>query len=85
MNKQRLLFSVALVLGTCSVAAAGCPNSPTAWVDPGGRPVPVYVYARAVQTCRLAAENFYAGAWQSRVVACMRKRGFRPVYHDVFC
>jgi hypothetical protein len=85
MNRQRLLLSVALVLATCSVAAAGCLNLPTAWVDPGGRPVPVYVYERAVQTCRLAAENFSGADWRSHVVACTRKRGFKPVYHDVFC
>jgi hypothetical protein len=85
MTQQRLLLSVALLLGTCSVAAAGCPNLPTAWVDPGGRPVPVYVYERAVQTCRLAAENFSGADWRSHIVACMRKRGFKPIYHDVFC
>ena len=58
MKKHRLLLSVALVLGTCSVATAGCPNLPTAWVDPGGRPLPVYVYENAVRTCRIAAEIF---------------------------
>jgi hypothetical protein len=85
MKKQTLLLGAAFVLGTTSVAAAGCLNLPTAWVDPGGRPVPVYVYERAVQTCRLAAESFSAGEWHSRIVACMRKHGFKPVYHDVFC
>ena len=85
MKKLRLLPGVALVLGTCCVAAAGCPNLPTAWVDPGGRPVPVYVYEGAVRMCRFAAENFSAGAWRSHVIACMRKHGFKPVYHDIFC
>ena len=85
MKKHRLLLSVALVLGTCSVATAGCPNLPTAWVDPGGRPVPVYVYENAVRTCRIAAENFSVAEWPSHVVTCMRKHGFKPVYHDTFC
>jgi hypothetical protein len=85
MNKRGLLLGAALVLGTCSVAAADCLNPPTAWVDPGGRSVPVYVYENAVQTCRLAAENFPAAAWRSHLLACMKKHGFKPVYHDIFC
>lgn len=83
--KKMLLLGVGLMLGTSSLAGATCPNLPVAWVDPGGRPVPATLYGSSVQTCRAVADDSSPGAWQLAFVACMRKHGFKPVYHGIFC
>lgn len=85
MNKCTLLLGVGLILGTSSAAGAACPNLPVAWVTPGGRPIADARYQRTVQTCGVAADYSSPGQWRLRFVACMRKHGFKPVYHDVFC
>jgi hypothetical protein len=83
--KQMLLVGVGLMLATNSGAGAACPNLPVAWVDPGGHPVPAALYEGAVQTCRAAADSSSPGDWRLAFVACMRKHGFKPVYHGIFC
>ena len=85
MKKHELLLVAALMLGTCSVAAADCDNFPSAWINRGGRPIPADVYDRAVQACRGAADFSAAGNWRLQFVACMRKHGFKPFYHGIFC
>lgn len=85
MKRQAFLLIVGLMLVANSVAGAACPNLPVAWADPGGRPVPAAVYEGAVQTCSAVADNSSPSGWRLAFVACMRKRGFKPVYHGVFC
>jgi hypothetical protein len=85
MKKQALLLGVGLMLGTNSMAGAACPNLPVAWVDPGGRPIPDVRYRSSVQTCRAAADYSSPGEWRLRFVSCMKKHGFKPVYHGIFC
>jgi hypothetical protein len=85
MKKQMLLLGAGLMLGTSSLAEAACPNLPVAWVDPGGRPVPATLYESSVQTCRAVADDSSPRDWRLSFVACMRKHGFKPVYHGVFC
>jgi hypothetical protein len=83
--KRILLLSVGLTLAINSVAGAACLNLPVAWVDPGGRPIPAARYEGSVQTCRAAADTISPGDWRVAFVACMRKHGFKPVYHGIFC
>jgi hypothetical protein len=85
MTKQMLLLGFGLMLGTSSVAEAACPNLPVAWVDPGGRPVPAARYEGSLQMCRAFADYSSPVDWRLAFVACMRKHGFKPVYHGVFC
>jgi hypothetical protein len=85
MNTRTLLLGVGLILGTSSAAGAACPNLPVAWVTPGGRPIAEGRYQRTVQICSAAADYSFPGQWRLRFVACMRKHGFKPVYHDIFC
>lgn len=83
--KLMLLLGVGLMLATGSAAGAACPNLPVAWVDPGGRPVPAGRYQSIVRTCSAAADYSSRGDWRLEFVACMRKHGFKPVYHGIFC
>ena len=85
MTKQTLLLGFSLMLGTSSLAEAACLNLPVAWVDPGGRPVPATRYEGSLQTCRAVADYSSPDGWRLAFVACMRKHGFKPVYHGVFC
>jgi hypothetical protein len=85
MKKRMLLLAVGLMLGTNSVAGATCSNLPVAWVDPGGRPIPDARYQSSVQTCSAAADYASPGDWRLQFVACMRRHGFTPVYHGIFC
>lgn len=85
MKKQMLLLGLGLMLGTNSATGAACPNLPVAWVDPGGRPIPDGLYEGTIQTCRAAADYSSSRDWRLAFVACMRKHGFKPVYHGIFC
>jgi hypothetical protein len=83
--KQMLLLGIGLILGMSSVAEAACPNLPVAWVTPRGRPVPAALYGSTVQTCRTAADYSSPSDWRLAFAGCMRKHGFKPVYHGIFC
>ena len=84
-DRNLVLVSLAFALGASSAALADCPNLPSAWIDPGGRPVPVELYETAARACKFVADHSLVGQWRLQFVACMRKHRFKPVYHDVFC
>jgi hypothetical protein len=85
MKKLMLLLGAGLMLAPGFQADAACINLPAAWVDPGGRPIPDAVYEGSTQTCRAVADYSSPGDWRLAFVACMRRHGFKPVYHDIFC
>jgi hypothetical protein len=80
------LLSITLVLATDQVDAATCFTDPQGWTTQSGHPMNLNRYAYYNSVCREeASTRRQQKPWISEFVGCMKRHGYIPLYHDVFC